>query len=139
MQRLTLPLFALLLGGAVQAQPASTPAEVHTRFAQALAARDLDGLVQLFHPDAVMLGPDGAAIRGRTAIREALRPLVETTPQIRTVSARVTQNGDWALGQSHWQLLAADGSVAAEGRAGELMRRNADGSWVYWVDSPYGQ
>jgi ketosteroid isomerase-like protein len=55
------------------------PAQIHnslTRRGKAYNSGDVDALVELYEPDAMVFPQPGNAVTGRDAIREALVPLV---------------------------------------------------------------
>ncbi len=123
------------------AKKATTPAELHSRFIQALNAGDLDGLLALYTDDSVLLPSDGQLARGCKAIREAYSMLVALRPVIQLNTRRITDNGDIALLSADWRLKGAgpDGSpIEMAGRSAEVARRGKDGNWYYLIDDPNG-
>jgi uncharacterized protein (TIGR02246 family) len=123
------------------AQP-STPVEALERFSACLNARDLDGALALYLPEAVFRpAPDQDAIAGRERIREALRALVALKPTIAGEVQRVHEAGDTALVTNRWRLAGTDPTGAAvemSGTSADVMRRREDGSWGILVDDPWG-
>jgi len=102
---------------------------------------NLDGLVNLYEPDAVFVGRQGNPISGRDEIRELYRGLLAITsdfrihPSIATVYA-----GDIALDIGDWAYAgkAPDGSEVSDGgRSYVVVRRQSDGTWKIVIDNPY--
>jgi ketosteroid isomerase-like protein len=56
---------------------------------------------------------------------------------MRLLAATFSRNGDLALTQSKWRLDIAGGDPV-EGTTAEVVRRQADGSWKYILDNPFG-
>jgi uncharacterized protein (TIGR02246 family) len=120
--------------------PANQPQDLHTEFANALNAGNLDALVSLYEDDASLIaGPTGVA-QGVAAIREALSEFLAMKPHIDLHTVSVLQGAsDLALLEGRWTLrgTGADGSpVAMAGATREVARRHADGTWLYVLDDP---
>jgi uncharacterized protein (TIGR02246 family) len=111
-------------------------------FARAANAGDLDGLCELYTSDAVFVtGPDGAPAAGTAAIREVLAGLLASRPSMEFEHVYMHQTGDTALARGRWTLThtGPDGTaVAGTGNSIEVLRRQADGSWRYIIDHPWG-
>ena len=112
--------------------------EVSGRFAAALAAGDLDALMRLYAPDAVLIpGPDRPPLVGHEAIRGELSTYLGSPSTIRTIDRSTHVNGSLALITATWEITADDGTTQ-RGTAAEVLRRESDGRWVYVIDNPYG-
>jgi ketosteroid isomerase-like protein len=120
---------------------ARNPEDIDRIFERELNAGNLEGLVSLYEPSASFTVEPGKVVSGTSAIREALAGFLSLTPSI-TLSPRILGNaGDIALLSSRWVLkgTAPDGSaVDLSGESAEVVRRQADGSWKFIVDSPWG-
>lgn len=107
---------------------ARQPEDLSRFVVERLNAGDVDGLVALYEPDAVLALPDGQVATGSNEIRRTYERLVADKPvftpgrQLRTV-----RNGDLALTST--QL--ANGGVTVE-----VARRQADGTWLWTLDQP---
>ena len=120
---------------------ARRPEEIDSLFAQALNAGNLDALVALYEPQASLMPSPGAIVTGTAAIRGALAAFLAGKPTI-TISPRlVSQTGDLALVAAKWELTmtGSDGKPARmEGQSVEVLRRQADWSWLFAIDLPFG-
>ena len=121
---------------------ARIPAELHDLWKKAMHAQDLDGLVALYEPDAVLfLDPEGPALVGRDAIREALAPHVEAGARVENATVTVLEGGDLAYLRSSWRFSTYSADGEPQTRAGdgaEVARRQPDGTWLLVLDHSYG-
>jgi ketosteroid isomerase-like protein len=89
---------------------------------------DLDGLVALYEPEAVLALPDGRAARGAEAIAEFWSGFLKRSPRVAGgKQAPALVRDDLALTSSR----LPDGTVTAE-----IARRQQDGTWLWVVDRP---
>jgi uncharacterized protein (TIGR02246 family) len=120
---------------------ARKPEEIDALFAQALNAGDLDALVALYEPQASLMPSPGKLVAGTAAIRDSLAAFLAGKPTM-TISARLaSQSGDLAVVTAKWQLamMGSDGKPAKmEGQSVEVVRRQADGRWLFAIDLPFG-
>jgi ketosteroid isomerase-like protein len=110
------------------AEPATHPEDLSRLIVERLNAGDINGLVALYEPDAVLALPDGQTATGSDEIRKAYQRLVADRPTFEPGTQRPTlRSGDLALTSSR----LADGSVTVE-----VARRQADGTWLWVLDQP---
>ena len=102
------------------------PSELHRRVEDCLNAGDVESLVALYEPDAILLGPEGEQAEGLDAIREAWRSAVTLGARTRLVTKAAVVAGDVALLSNDW-VMEGDGWSAAASTA-EVARRQADGT-----------
>ncbi len=115
-----------------------SPEQLHRAFQDAFNRHDLEALVALYEPGAVLAGDSGPA-QGTDAIRERYRHALATRPSIEVQTLGVTVNGDLAMLHGKWVLQAAgpDGTgVSLDGRNTETARRQPDGRWLFVIDNP---
>jgi uncharacterized protein (TIGR02246 family) len=118
--------------------PAKTPEECDHLFEVHINAGDLDGLVALYEADATFVPQEGDALHGTAAIRGALTGFVAMKPTLRMKITRVIPIGkDLAMIYNDWTMTAR--GQAGTGKAIELMRRQADGTWRFALDAPFGR
>jgi len=107
---------------------ATQPEELSRLIVERLNAGDVDGLVALYEPDAVLALPDAKVATGADEIRRAYERLVAGRPTFTPGTPRPTlRRGDLALTSSR----LANGVVTAE-----VARRQPDGTWLWVLDQP---
>jgi ketosteroid isomerase-like protein len=119
---------------------ASRPDQLQHMFAERANAANLDGLLELYERGATFAGPDGVPACGTDAIRESLRSLLDGSPHITPLASHMLLAGDLALISNRWRISFGGALAGAsfEGASTEVTRRQADGSWLYAIDSPSG-
>jgi ketosteroid isomerase-like protein len=106
---------------------ASEPEELERLFIERVNAGDIEGLVALFEPDAVMVHAPGEVATGSAAIRRVFEGLVASGEQLTLGRQRPSLRvGDLAMGST----ALADGGVTSE-----VARRGPDGSWRWVIDN----
>ena len=114
------------------------PAALHARFQEAFNRHDLEAVVSLYEPAAVLVS-GGAVVEGSDGIRDFYRRLFELKPHLtlRTLNSR--RSGEIALlhGEWSWRATSADGNqITRRGRSVEVVRLQPDGRWQYVIDDP---
>lgn len=105
---------------------ATEPEHLERLFVERTNAGDVDGLVALFEPDAVMVDDRGRVATGEAEIRRLLAELVATGERLTLGDQRpVLRVGDVALTSTR----LAGGDVTAE-----VARLRADGTWRWVID-----
>lgn len=108
--------------------PALEPEDIARFFVERANAGDVEGLVALYEPTAVLAGANGAVIVGHEAIRAFYADLLASRPQFEAGDQRpALRQGEIALTST--RLL--NGTVTAE-----IARQQADGTWLWAVDQP---
>jgi ketosteroid isomerase-like protein len=93
-----------------------------------LNAGDVDGLVELYEPAAVMALPGGQSATGAEEIRSAYDQFVARRPVVEPgVQQATLRSGELALTSSR----LADGTITVE-----VARRQPDGTWLWVLDQP---
>jgi SnoaL-like domain len=107
---------------------ATQPEELSRLIVERLNAGDVDGLVALYEPDAVLALPDGQVASGAQEIRKAYQRLVADRPTFAPGTPRPTL---------HCAELALTSSRLASGViTAEVARRQPDGTWLWVLDKP---
>jgi uncharacterized protein (TIGR02246 family) len=105
---------------------AREPNDLARFFVDRANAGDLDGIVALFEPDAVVSGSSGSDIVGRKAIRAKYAAVLARHPQFSLGNQQPAMiHGDIALTSTWFD----DGGAAAE-----VARRQPDGTWLWLID-----
>jgi uncharacterized protein (TIGR02246 family) len=118
---------------------ARTPADVDRLFGERVNAGDVDGVVALYEPTATLLGLDGTRAIGHAAIRQAIAGLVALKPRMTMNVDTVVEAGDIAALYNDWHMtgIGPDGQpLEVRGHALEVVRRQADGRWLFVIDDP---
>ena len=121
--------------------PANTPADVDFLLIAAINAGDVDGAVGYYEPGAALVSERGTTATGTEAIREVLLGFMAIKPRMTIEVPLVIESGDTALLYSKWTTVGtdADGNrVDFAGQATEVVRRQADGTWLFVIDNLYG-
>ena len=110
-------------------EPALDPEDLARFFVSRANAGDVEGLVALYEPDAVLAGSGGRILVGTEAIRGFYAELLAERPRFELGEQRpALRRGDLALTSSR----LTNGTVTAE-----VARRQADGTWLWAVDQPF--
>ena len=120
---------------------AHSPDDVHPLFARHFAAGDMEALLSLYEPHAVLLPQPGHVARGPAAIRESLGAFLAMKGSFAIRSQKAIRADDVAIVFAKWTLdaKAPDGSpVHLEGETSDVVRRQPDGRWLIAIDSPFG-
>jgi ketosteroid isomerase-like protein len=115
-----------------------SPEQLHIRFQDAFNRHDLDSIVALYEPGAV-LARFGGPVRGTDAIRQAYRDALAMRPTIDVQTLGVNRAGDLAMLHGKWILdgTGPDGvQIHREGRNTETARLQPDGRWLFVIDNP---
>jgi ketosteroid isomerase-like protein len=109
-------------------EPALCPEDLAKFFVLRANAGDVEGLVALYEPDAVLACRDGKTAIGTEAIHRFYTELLATRPQfVPGEQVLPLQNGNLALTSSR----LGNGNVTAE-----VARQQSNGMWLWAVDQP---
>lgn len=120
--------------------PAHTPADVDLQLIAAVNAGDVDSAVGCYEPGATLVYPQGTTATGAEAIREVLSGFIATRPQMTIEVLLVIESGDTALLHAKWTSVETDAAgnrVDFAGQSTEVVRRQADGTWLFVIDNPF--
>ena len=120
--------------------PAYTPSEIHGLFRHAFNAGDVGSLTALYEPNAVLV-VGGKKVIGQENIREALKGLaaqrgrmkLETRAVIELPEGLAVLHGSWIVEPSP----GIGDAMASQGVSTEVVRKQADGTWLLVVDNPH--
>jgi ketosteroid isomerase-like protein len=107
---------------------AARPEDLSRLFVERANAGDVEGLVALYEPDAVVAFPPGEETVGSQAIRQAYQRLLADRPRFTAGDQQpVLRHGDLALTST--RLVGGGATV-------EVARRQPDGTWRWVIDQP---
>lgn len=115
----------------------TSPREMNETFARLYNSRNLEDLVSLYEPGAVHVDPTGKTTVG-SAIRAELESLLRLRGTMVSTNSFCLENGDLALLRADWTVTDERGAVVASGSSTEVVRRQADGRWLYVIDHAGG-
>ncbi len=120
-----------------------SPSAVNEHWCDAFNAGDLPRLMSMYEPDAVLVpGPGADPLHGDTAIRTGLAGLLALGGHLTFTPRHWLVHHDLALGSIGFTLQGGrdpnGGAVDLNGVTAEVVRRQADGSWKYVIDHPFG-
>ncbi|MBV8773774.1 MAG: nuclear transport factor 2 family protein [Deltaproteobacteria bacterium] len=103
---------------------------------------DLDSAVALYEPKATYVLDSGDVITGHAAIREVAQSFLALKPKFTIqVKALLSGDGELALTSATWSVTGVDAdgkSFTGTGKSMEVVRRQADGTWLFVIDNPHG-
>ena len=108
---------------------AKTPEDITRLFVERVNAGDAEGLADLYEPDAIIAFPPGRLTQGRDAIVELYVGMLAGKPHFEYEEPLTTLiTGDIALTATQPQDDA--------GARAQVVRRQADGTWLRILDRP---
>jgi uncharacterized protein (TIGR02246 family) len=119
--------------------PAYSAAEIHRLFEHAFNLGDVEALVALYEPNAILVVA-GHDVIGRESIREALQNLLPRRGlmTLETRAVVVSQEG-LAVLHGGWVIEPPTGmgaELATRGLSTEVVRKQQDGTWLFVIDNP---
>jgi uncharacterized protein (TIGR02246 family) len=114
------------MGNGDAAARAQRPEDLPRFFLDRANAGDVDGVVDLYEPDAVLVIPPGRLAVGTEAIREFYTGLLASGPRFSSVIRPAVRAGDIAL----------TSTVRTGNATVEVARRQPDGTWRWLIDQP---
>ena len=107
-------------------EPAKQPNDLERFFVERANAGDVEGLLALYEPNAIVAYGDGQVAIGLDQIRDFFEKFLADRPRLGSShQAEALCSGDLALTSSR----VCNGDVTAE-----VARRQPDGSWLWVVD-----
>ncbi len=114
------------MGDNGERERAARPEDLARFFTERANAGDVDGLVALYEPDAVLAFPTGQVTTGHQAIRQMYAQLLAGKPTFTGEPQPTLHIGDLALTSTR-----IVGGVTAE-----VARCQPDGVWLWVIDQP---
>ena len=102
---------------------------------------NFETLMALYEPEAAFATQPGSLAPGLGGIRQALGDFVAMKGKLDLEVSRVLEAGDLALVVGDWSFTGTgpDGEpVKLAAKNADVLRRQADGSWRFVIDNPWG-
>lgn len=107
----------------------------------AVSARDIEGILATYEPNAVLVGQPGKPVMGTPALRESFKQFLALNPKLTVTSHEIVQADDVALHSYTWKMSgkAPDGTPVEQGGLSVVvLRKQSDGRWLMVIDNPFG-
>jgi uncharacterized protein (TIGR02246 family) len=121
--------------------PAGTPEQALKSIVDGINAGNLDALMPLYEADAAFAAQPGNLNHGLPGVRESLAGFIAMKGTLDLKVTRVLQASDLALVVGVWSFTGTGpdgGAVKLTGHNADVLRRQADGSWRFVIDNPWG-
>lgn len=118
-----------------------TPEQVLKSIVDGINTGDLDALMTLYESEAGFANQPGNLAHGFPGIRAGLGGFIAMKGTLDLKVTRVLEAGGLALVIGDWTFAGTgpDGrSVKLAGKSADVLRRQADASWLFVIDNPWG-
>jgi uncharacterized protein (TIGR02246 family) len=119
----------------------STPEHVLEAIVEGINSGNLDALMPLYEREAAFATQPGDLSHGADGIREALAGFISMKGALDLDVTRVLEVDDLALVTGTWSFdgTGPDGEpVRLSASNADVLRRQADGTWRFVIDNPWG-
>ena len=119
----------------------STPEQVLDAIVAGINTGDLESLLPLYEAEAAFAGQPGELAHGAPGVSEALSGFIAMNGTLDLRVTRVLEVDDLALVVGVWSFdgTGPDGEpVHLEAQNADVLRRQADGTWRFVIDNPWG-
>ena len=120
--------------------PVHDPNQAHQAWGDAYNRGDIEALVALYAPEAILVAQPGQQVSGTEGIRAALEGFLALKGTMTLETRSVVVGEDIALTRGRWALrgTGADGQPLDMGSdSAEVWKRQPDGTWLTILDDPW--
>jgi uncharacterized protein (TIGR02246 family) len=118
-----------------------TPEQVLNLVVEGINTGNLDSLMKLYETDACFASQPGQLAKSPETIRQSLSSFIDLNGKLDLKVKRVLQTSDLALVISEWSVSGTgpDGKlVNMAAKSADVLRQQADGTWRFVIDNPWG-
>jgi ketosteroid isomerase-like protein len=119
----------------------TTPEHVLQSIVDGINSGNLEGLMSLYEPEAAFAAQPRVLAHGSSGVRQSLSAFIAMKGTLDLKVTRVLEAGGLALVAGAWSFTGTgpDGApVTLTGHNADVLRRQADGSWRFVIDNPWG-
>lgn len=119
----------------------STPEQLLELIVDGINTGNLDGLMTLYEPTAAFAAEPGKLAQGLAGVRESLTGFIAMKGKLDLKVTRVLEAGGLALVVGEWTFSGTGPDskpVKLASKNTDVLRRQADGSWRFVIDNPWG-
>ncbi len=101
---------------------------------------DLEGLIDLYGPNAILFSAPGRQLKGHAQIREQMKALLTLQGTLEASQLSCMEQDDLAMLHARWSFKgndAAGNKIDIGGVSSKVARRGPDGAWRYVFDLPF--
>ncbi len=122
--------------------PAYSPEDGDKIFIDAMTRGDIDTIIALYEPNAILVRPDGQKAVGHEEIRKFLEQEAARKASYVIEDIATVLTGDGSIAMTRMRMSVSwtgrDGKQKTfQSRTVEIMRKQFDGTWLFVIDSPW--
>ena len=119
----------------------NSPESAVREFFKTFNQGNIESILAFYEPKAAFVPQPGQVVEGTAALRAAINGFLSMKPALTMGKYQAIVAGDIALSFVAWTLKGTgpDGKpVQMEGTGTDVLRRQADGCWLFLIDNPWG-